>query len=206
MTLANRITFLRVILAPAFFLLYLIPENCPVWAWAHPILIVALLWVIFLIAEITDGLDGMVARRFNQSSDFGRLFDPLADTLVQVTFFLCFVLDGIFPAALFLVVVYREFGILFVRNLMLKKGITMGARMSGKIKTTAYIIACSTAMVYASLTRLYLYTQPIAFLTPIFRVAAVVVFAISVVISVASFFDYVSVYLVAKKEVQGAAE
>ena len=195
MTLANRITLLRVILAPMFFALYLVPEGCPIWANVSPIVIVALLWVIFLAAEITDGLDGMVARRLNQSSDFGRFFDPFADTLVQLTFFLCFVIDGIFPAALFLVVVYREFGILFIRNLMLQKGVTMGARISGKAKTVAYIAACSVAMVYVTLTRL----DVLGILHTAFRIASVAVFAVSVLLAVASFFDYVSVYRSTKR-------
>jgi len=187
MTLADKITLLRVVLAPVFFALYFLPGSA-----AGAIWMVATLWVVFLVAEITDGLDGMVARRLNQSSDFGKLFDPFADTLVQLTFFLCFTLDGVFPAVLFLVVIYREFAILFVRNLMLQKGATMGARMSGKAKTVAYIVACSFAMVYVSLLRLDI--RQIAFLTPIFRVAAIVVFAVSVIFSVVSFFDYVSVY------------
>jgi len=196
MTLADRITLLRVILAPIFFALYLSTMRFPDWALTNAIWIVALLWLLFLAAEITDGLDGMVARRLNQTSDFGRLFDPFADTIVQLTFFLCFVLDGIFPAALFLVVIYREFGILFVRNLMLKKGVTMGARMSGKVKTVAYIVACSVAMTYASLVRLDI--EILAFLTPVFGVGSVAVFAVSVVFSVVSFFDYVSIYRKAK--------
>jgi len=177
-----------------FFALYLVPEGCPIWVAVHPIAVIALLWVIFLAAEITDALDGMVARRMNLSSDFGRLFDPFADTLVQLTFFLCFVLDGILPPALFLVVVYREFGILFLRNLMLKKGITMGARASGKAKTIAYIVACSTALVYASLVRLDI----LRFLHRVFEIGAVVVFAVSVFFAVASFLDYVSVYRASK--------
>ena len=196
MTLADRITLLRVILAPIFFALYFSTMRFPEWAMTNAIWIVALLWLLFLAAEITDGLDGMVARRLNQTSDFGRLFDPFADTIVQLTFFLCFVLDGIFPAALFLVVIYREFGILFVRNLMLKKGVTMGARMSGKVKTVAYIVACSVAMTYASLVRLDI--EILAFLTPVFGVGSVAVFAVSVVFSVVSFFDYVSIYRKAK--------
>lgn len=187
MTIADRITLLRIILAPIFFVLYFLPGGVAGTVW-----MVVLLWVIFLVAEITDGLDGMVARRLNQTSDFGRLFDPFSDTLVQLTFFLCFVLDGIFPAALFLVVIYREFSILFVRNLMLQKGITMGARISGKAKTVAYIVACSVAMVYASLIRLDI--EILSFLLPVFRVAAIVAFALSVVFSVVSFLDYVSVY------------
>jgi len=194
MTLANRITLLRIILAPIFFALYLVPEGCPIWAAVNPIWIIVLLWVIFIVAELTDGLDGLAARRLNQTSDFGKLFDPFADTLVQLTFFLCFVIDGIFPAALFLVVIYREFGILFIRNLMLKEGITMGARMSGKVKTVAYIVACSTAMVYVSLSRLNI----LEFLHPVFRIASLAVFAASVAISVLSFFDYFKVYKASK--------
>jgi len=190
MTLADRITFVRIVLAPVFFALFLVPDGHPALAWVHPAVIVALLWVIFLVAEISDGLDGMMARRRNETSDFGRLFDPFADTLMQVTLFLCFVTAGILPAALFLVVVYREFGILFVRNLMLKKGVAMGARMSGKVKTVAYIVACSTALCYSSLVRL----GALEILQPVLRVAALATFAASVVIAVVSFFDYVSVY------------
>jgi len=190
MTLADRITLVRVFLAPVFFALYRITDGGFASRAVNPVLAVALLWIVFVVAEITDWLDGMAARRMNQSSDFGRLFDPFADTLVQLAFFLCFVLDGILPAALFLVVLYREFGILFVRNLMLKKGVTMGARLGGKIKTVAYIATCSAALAYSSLLRL----DALAFLHPFLRIASVAVFAVSVALSVVSFFDYVSVY------------
>jgi len=190
MTLASKITLVRVFLAPVFFAIYIIPRNCFVWSVVHPAWGVAFLWLIFIVSEITDWLDGMVARKFNQTSDFGKLFDPFADTLVQVAFFLCFVIDGILPAALFFVVIYREFGILFVRNLMLKKGIAMGARIGGKIKTVVYITTCATALAYSSLIRL----DVLAFLHPFFRVASIVVFAVSVALSVVSFLDYISVY------------
>ncbi|MCL2558040.1 MAG: CDP-diacylglycerol--glycerol-3-phosphate 3-phosphatidyltransferase [Treponema sp.] len=192
MSLANKITLLRVILAPTFFVLYFLP-----WVSGGEVWVVALLWLIFLVAEISDGLDGMAARRLGETSDFGRLFDPFADTLAQLTFFLCFVLDGILPAALFLVVVYREFGILFLRNLMLRKGVTMGARLSGKAKTVAYITACSAALVHSSLVRLDV--AALSALAPAFRIAAVATFAISVVFSVASFFDYLGAYRAVKK-------
>ena len=195
MTLADRITLVRVFLAPVFFALYRVTDGRLASSMFHPVLVVALLWVIFIVTEITDWLDGMAARRMNQSSDFGRLFDPFADTLAQIAFFLCFVLDGILPAALFLVVLYREFGILFVRNLMLKKGIAMGARIGGKIKTVAYIATCATALAYSSLIRL----DMLGFLHPFFKVASIVVFAVSVALSVVSFFDYVSVYRAATR-------
>ena len=191
MTLANRLTFLRVILAPLFFTVYFLPiqfGNNAVWN-------VALLWLIFIVSEITDMLDGMAARRLNLASDFGKLFDPFADTIMQLTGFMCFVADRILPAALFLVVLYREFGILFLRNLMLRKGITMGARISGKAKTVAYISASAIALLYASLCRLAVLES----FQPIVKIAAIVSFSISVLISVISFFDYLSVYRAAAK-------
>ena len=188
MNLADKFTLLRIILAPAFFLAYFLPLLLPYTggaAWT-----VALLWIIAVIAEFSDMFDGMAARRLNQSSDFGRLFDPFADTIMQITAFLCFVIEGIFPALLFLVVLYREFGILFLRNLMLKKGVVMGARKSGKIKTFTYITAAAIALLYASLQRL----GAVESLQPAIKIAAVAAFGISVFFSVVSFFDYLSAY------------
>jgi len=192
MSLANKITFLRVILAPVFFLFYLIPNYFPSWfvngsAWTVPVL-----WLIFIVSEITDYFDGLAARKLNQISDVGKFFDPFADTLMQLTCFLCFVIDNIFPAFLFLLVIYREFGILFIRNLMLNKGVAMGARMSGKIKTVTYITAGSAALLTASLQRLSIFE----FLIPYLKIGSVVIFSISVIISIISFIDY---YLVFRK-------
>jgi CDP-diacylglycerol--glycerol-3-phosphate 3-phosphatidyltransferase len=187
MNLADRLTLSRIILAPVFFVLYMLlmrfGGQCAAW-------IVPLLWVIAVVAELTDMFDGMAARRMNQASDFGRLFDPFADTLMQITCFLCFVIDGIFPAVLFLVVLYREFGILFIRNLMLKKGVVMGARVSGKLKTVTYIAAAAAAFFYASLK----YLAVLEAVQPVMLLVARIVFAVSALISVVSFFDYLAVY------------
>ena len=185
MNLANRLTLLRVVLAPLFFTVYFLNTT-----WTVP-----LLWVIFIVSEITDMLDGMAARRFKQTSGFGMLFDPFADTLMQLTCFLCFTIDRIIPAALLLIVLYREFAILFIRNLMLKKGVTMGARISGKIKTVTYIAAAAAALLYVSLLRLGV-AEP---WQPIFKTAAIAVFSVSVLFSVVSFIDYFSVYRSAGK-------
>ncbi|MDR1251453.1 MAG: CDP-diacylglycerol--glycerol-3-phosphate 3-phosphatidyltransferase [Treponema sp.] len=190
MTLATQFTVFRVILAPVFFIIYLLPQFFPGWfaggsAWTVPVL-----WLIFIVSEITDMLDGMAARRRNEVSDFGKFFDPFADTLMQITCFLCFVLDNILPALLFLLVLYREFSILLIRNLMLKKGVTMGARLGGKIKTVSYILAAATALLTASLQRLSLFES----LEPYFKTGALIIFLISVIFSLVSFFDYLSVY------------
>ena len=195
MNLADRLTVTRIILAPVFFILYTLPAMFPAQFAGSAIWIVPLLWIIFIIAELTDMFDGMAARRLNQTSDFGKLFDPFADTLLQITLFVCFVMDGIFPAFLFLVVLYREFSILLIRNLMAKKGIAMGARMGGKIKTVTYIAAAGIALLYASLSRLGIAEtvhMPV-------RITSLVVFSVSVLFSVLSFLDYVAVYRASNK-------
>jgi CDP-diacylglycerol--glycerol-3-phosphate 3-phosphatidyltransferase len=190
MTLADKVTSLRLVLAPLFFIVYLLPAFIPSWPLAAAPWTVPVLWALFVVSEITDMVDGQVARRRREVSDFGKLFDPFADTLTQLTYFLCFVMDNILPAALYLIVLYREFSILFVRNLMLKKGVAMGARATGKIKTVTYILAAALALLAATFQRLGLGQT---LFTPA-KIAAQAVFLISVVLSVVSFMDYVGVY------------
>jgi CDP-diacylglycerol--glycerol-3-phosphate 3-phosphatidyltransferase len=191
MTLADKITSLRLIIAPLFFVIYLLPRALasgtagPSPAWTVPVL-----WVLFISSELTDMLDGAVARRRAEVSDFGKLFDPFADTLTQLTYFLCFVVDGIIPAALYLVVLYREYSILFIRNLMLKRGIAMGARITGKLKTVTYILAAALALLASSLPRLGLGQG----LVPGIKTGALAVFLLSVILAAVSFMDYLSVY------------
>ena len=198
MTLANKLTFFRLILAPVFFAIYtlhfILPEAySAVW-------VVISLLIIFAISEITDILDGLAARRQKQDSDFGKFFDPFADTVMQLTCFLCFVIVGIMPGFLFLIAIYRELGIMFIRNLMQKKGITMGARVSGKVKTASFITASSLALLYSSILRLKDLELHLAFKNlllasePFFEIASLSVFYASVAISVFSFFDYLMVY------------
>jgi len=92
---------------------------------------------------------------------------------------------------LFLLVVYREFAILFLRNLMLKKGVAMGARMGGKIKTTAYITAATVAFIASSFERLDICKS----ILPFVRIGALIIFAISIIIAIVSFIDYFLIYL-----------
>jgi len=203
MNLADRLTFLRIVLAPVFFIIYLLPEFFPSISangsgWTIPVL-----WIIFIVSEITDYFDGLAARKLNLTSDFGKLFDPFADTLVQITCFLCFVIDGIYssgiiPAVLFLLVIYREFSILFIRNLMLKKGVTLGARIGGKIKTVAYITAIGAALLAATFERLAILETHLQF----FKTGALIIFIISVIIAVVSFIDYMMIYLKTEKTKQ----
>jgi CDP-diacylglycerol--glycerol-3-phosphate 3-phosphatidyltransferase len=190
MTLADKITSLRIVFAPFFFLVYLLPSFFPAWFAGGEQWTVPVLWFLFIVSEITDMIDGKVARKRNEVSDFGKFYDPFADTLVQLTYFLCFVMDRVLPVFLYLVVLYREFSILFIRNLMLKKGVAMGARKGGKIKTVAYISAGAFALASSSAVRLGLdprIGRGLGF-------AAVAVFALSVLAAILSLGDYISGY------------
>jgi CDP-diacylglycerol--glycerol-3-phosphate 3-phosphatidyltransferase len=198
MTLADRVTSLRLVLAPLFFVIYLLPRfvsSLPTGMWPGTVpqnmgWTVPVLWALFVVSEISDMIDGQVARRLLQGSDFGKLFDPFADTLTQLTYFLCFVIDGIFSPVLYLLVLYREYSILFIRNLMLRKGITMGARIIGKLKTLAYILAAALALLVSSLLRLGLGSGIVSGV----KLGAGIAFLVSVLLSVVSFIEYLLIY------------
>ncbi|MFP3041332.1 CDP-diacylglycerol--glycerol-3-phosphate 3-phosphatidyltransferase [Treponema primitia] len=195
MTLADKVTASRLVFAPCFFIVYLLHIIAPFWVSITASWTVPVLWILFFITEITDLIDGKIARSRKEVSDFGKLFDPFADTLVWITFFLCFVADRILPVIPFLVILYREFGILFLRNLMLKKGIAMGARRGGKIKAFAYMFTGIAALLASSVQRLGIGGSYFGIL----RIAALTLFIISVLISLISFADYISVYKQAGK-------
>jgi CDP-diacylglycerol--glycerol-3-phosphate 3-phosphatidyltransferase len=203
MKAADKITTVRIILAPVFFVVYhfnkffpALPKPSGFLRWWQ----IPALWAVFIVAELTDMIDGKTARKRGEASDFGKFYDPFADTIFQITLFFCFVWDQILPMIPFLLVLYREFAILFVRNLMQKKGISMGARMGGKIKTVVYISTGILALLVFDLrllapsftgSRLF---DPHDQLFFFLSVPAVVVFWIAVLLSLLSFFDYVRVY------------
>ncbi len=134
MTIADKITLSRMIMAP-FFFFFVRAEFIP----RQPAIII--LWILFAWMEISDLIDGKVARRSNQVGSFGKLFDPFADVISRVTYFLAFASIGIMPLWVLLIVMYREFGILFLRALLALKGTAMGARPGGKLKAGTYMVA-----------------------------------------------------------------
>ena len=204
MTAADKITSVRIILAPVFFVVFyfdkffasVLAELVGYWRyWQVPAL-----WIIFFIAQLSDMIDGMAARKRNETSDFGKFFDPFADTFIQITLFYCFVMSGILPMIPFLLILYREFAILFVRNLMQKKGISMGARIGGKIKTLSYIIVAILALLVFSfrfLSPLFVFFGLSVIherLITFFSAAAPMGFWLALILSLVSFIDYVIVY------------
>ena len=130
MNTANKLTLLRVVMIPVFMVaLYLDFQFNN---------IVAL--VIFILASITDFIDGYIARHFEQVTDFGKFMDPLADKLLVTAAMLWFVEVGQMPAWALLVVIAREFAVSGLRMVAAPKGIVIAAAWSGKIKTASTMV------------------------------------------------------------------
>ena len=130
MNTANKLTILRVFMIPVFLLvLYLDVPNANYWALA-----------IFVIASLTDTLDGYIARHYNQTTDFGKFMDPLADKCLVTAAMLWFVEIGQMPAWALLVVIIREVGVSGLRMVAADKGRVIAAGWSGKVKTASTMV------------------------------------------------------------------
>lgn len=130
MNTANKLTILRVFMIPVFLLvLYLDVPNANYWALA-----------IFVIASLTDTLDGYIARHYNQTTDFGKFMDPLADKCLVTAAMLWFVEISQMPAWALLVVIIREFGVSGLRMVAADKGRVIAAGWSGKVKTASTMV------------------------------------------------------------------
>ena len=125
MNTANKLTMARVILIPVFLvLLYLDFQYSNYIAMG-----------IYIIATLTDVADGIVARKHNQVTDFGKFMDPLADKVLTFAAMLWFIEIGLMPAWLVLIVIIREFMVTGMRLVAVAKDKVIAASLSGKIKT-----------------------------------------------------------------------
>ena len=130
MNLPNKLTLMRIILTPIFM---------AVLYWGFPGADYAAL-AIFIIASLTDLLDGKIARKYNLVTDFGKFADPLADKILVTAAMLWFVEVGQMPAWALLVVLLREFAVSGLRMIASDKGRVIAAGWSGKVKTAATMV------------------------------------------------------------------
>ncbi len=132
----NIITAVRILLLPFIYLFYLV-DAIPYGK------IIAV--VIYLVAAVTDFLDGHLARKHNVVSNIGKMLDPIADKMLYYTGLLLIILDNILPVwacvVIFFINLMRDFAIDCLRMLAATKGTVMAANMFGKIKTTIAFIA-----------------------------------------------------------------
>lgn len=103
---------------------------------------------VFLLACLTDFVDGQIARKCNQVSDFGKFLDPLADKLLVITAMVMFCQWGMFPAWAVMLVLTREFAVTGLRLVAVGKGKVIAAGLSGKVKTVCTMVGLSLLMAF----------------------------------------------------------
>ena len=101
---------------------------------------------IFIIASLTDFVDGHIARKYNQVSDFGKFLDPLADKLLTLAAMAMYCEWGIFPAWALMIVLTREFAVSGLRMVAGPKGKVIAAGKSGKFKTASTMVGLCAMM------------------------------------------------------------
>lgn len=145
MNLANKLTIFRIILVPIMVAFAYIPINGDVFGIAIPMIIME---AIFIIASITDKLDGYIARSRNQVTTFGKFLDPLADKILVLSAMVVLVEMGRLPAWIPIIVLAREFIVSGFRLIAVEKGgVVIAASIWGKIKTVTQMIALIFAFV-----------------------------------------------------------
>lgn len=188
MTVATLVTSVRLVLAPLFMVFYLLPIRSNF----SELTSVILLWVILAVVEISDIIDGRIARRTGQVTDLGKLYDPFADVIARMTYFTAFILTGVMPLWTFVVIMYREFGVLFLRMRLSRKSFALGAKSLGKLKSFFYFLGTVGALAFVSLSRLDLLAGDPAWYRG-FETGVGIVFALAALLSVLSFADYLRV-------------
>lgn len=165
MNLPNKLTIFRVILIPFFIIAMLVP-GIPAGNW------IAL--VIFIIASLTDLLDGRIARKYHLVTNFGKFMDPLADKLLVCSALICLVELSRIPSWMVVIIIAREFTISGFRLVAADNGVVIAASYWGKFKTTFQMLA--VCLMIADI--------------PAIRPLTTVVTWIAVVLTVVSLVDY----------------
>lgn len=184
MNLPNRLTATRLIMTPFFFAVFFLIDLFPSF---NPVVYAVLLVLFYGIMELTDLLDGKIARKQGLVTDLGKVLDPFADVICHLTFFTCFLAVGIMPVWAFIPILWREFAQSFTRMLMMGKGKAMAANIFGKAKTCLYALTsiCGFAL------RICQVLSVDESFTSVFSVVLTVLFALAAFASVASYLIYV---------------
>ena len=169
MNLPNKLTTFRVVLIP-FFVFFLLTDLVGNWGkW------IAL--AIFIVASLTDFLDGYLARKYNLVTNFGKFMDPLADKLLVCSAMICLIEKGAIPSWIVTIIIAREFIISGFRLIASDNGVVIAASYWGKFKTTFQML-----MVIVLL---------LNFDIPAFKILGTVLIWIATILTVVSLIDYI---------------
>ena len=184
MNLANKLTILRVILVPVF-LIFLIGKGIPYGS------IIAT--AIFIIASLTDQLDGYIARSRNEITNFGKFMDPLADKLLVTAALVSLVELHLIPSWAAVIIIAREFAVSGLRTVAASEGTVIAASWWGKVKTVTQIIAIILLLLQVNLESIKVLHSSFAtsaFINNFFTYAPKIALFIAVVMTIISGIDY----------------
>lgn len=136
---ANSLTFFRIFISPIFSVIYLQYEALGITVSALPYILLSLL----TISELSDALDGYLARKYNQVTDLGKILDPMADSISRISVFLTFTQPPVNISLLYVFIfLYRDSIISTLRTICALRGFALAARPTGKIKAILQAICC----------------------------------------------------------------
>lgn len=184
MNLANKLTLLRILLVPIF-LVFIVVKGIPYGTFIATF--------IFIIASITDKLDGYIARSRNQITTFGKFMDPLADKLLVTTALITLVEYRVVPSWAAIIIIAREFAVSGLRTIAASEGKVIAASWWGKIKTVIQILAIILLLIQVNIGETQsLYSMVInsSFLNNFFKYVPSIMLDISVIITIISGCEY----------------
>lgn len=188
MNLANKLTIFRIILVPILVLIpfFNIPGEC--------LTIPTTMWImlgIFVIASLTDKLDGYIARSRNQVTTFGKFLDPIADKILVLAAMILLVEMNKIPGWIPIIILFREFIVSGYRLIAVEKGgKVIAASIWGKLKTVTQMIAIVFAFIDVSYFGAFL-TQELTGISYIINVVMTIMMSISVIATIFSGYDYI---------------
>jgi CDP-diacylglycerol--glycerol-3-phosphate 3-phosphatidyltransferase len=169
MNLANKLTMMRIFLVPIF-LIFMAVQDIPYGK--------EVATIIFILASLTDKLDGYIARSRNQITNFGKFMDPLADKLLVTAALVSLVELQIVPSWVAMIIIAREFAVSGLRTIAASEGKVIAASWWGKIKTVVQIVAIIAALLNLS------------YANPLLKTATNISMGAAVIITIISGVDY----------------
>ncbi len=159
MNTANKLTIFRVVLVP-FFVFFCLADFIPYSKIAA--------FIIFVVATVTDKLDGYIARKYNMITTFGKFMDPIADKLLVSAALIYLTAIGKIPVWITIVIIGREFAISGVRLIATESSVTIAASACGKLKTIAQMVM--TIIMLADIPVLYYVEKTVMYIALILTI------------------------------------
>ena len=154
-TTANKITLMRIALIPVFLILAYLDYRWPAL-------------IVFILASLSDLLDGYIARHYHQITNFGKFMDPLADKMLVLAAMCFFVEKGQMPGWVMALVLFREFAVSGLRLVAAEQNHVIAAAWSGKVKTTCTMVGLCFMMVFGKYEAMNIFVSVVILATTVY--------------------------------------